>query len=165
MKYERLTKEQLEELHHDFARFLASQQITADEWNTIKREKPHIAEEEIDIFSDLVWEKSLEKVRFLDKIDNKSISSFCFEENEAQMISVLISNNIADLTTSEGLQWLEKNIYSNEVQLFAGEKKLVKERKLEIFDLIKQGVQISDGTIFKILSEIKKQTENNSNIQ
>lgn len=165
MKYERLTKEQLEELHHDFARFLASQQITADEWNTIKREKPHIAEEEIDIFSDLVWEKSLEKVRFLDKIDSQSISSFCFEENKAQMISVLISNNIADLTTSEGLQWLEKNIYSNEVQLFAGEKKLVKERKLEIFDLIKQGVQISDGTIFKILSEIKKQTENNSNIQ
>lgn len=156
MKYERLTKEQLEELHHDFARFLASQQITADEWITIKKEKPHIAEEEIDIFSDLVWEKSLEKVCFLDKIDSQSISSFCFGKNEAQMISVLISNNVADLTTPKGLQWLEKNIYSNEVQMFEGKKKLVKERKLEIFDLIKQGVQISDGTIFKILSEIKK---------
>ena len=37
MKYTRLTKEQLEAMHEDFARFLATQQITADEWQKIKQ--------------------------------------------------------------------------------------------------------------------------------
>ena len=30
-----LTKEQLEELHEEFARFLATQSITADEWDQV----------------------------------------------------------------------------------------------------------------------------------
>ena len=56
MQYTRLTKEQLEELHPEFINFLATQTITAAEWEDIKTNKPKVAEEEIDIFSDLVWE-------------------------------------------------------------------------------------------------------------
>ena len=100
MKYARLTKEQLEALNHEFARFLATQQITADEWNKIKKEKPHIAEEEIDIFSDLVWERSLEKVQFLEKIDSQSVHCFSFEEDIAEMISVVVHNEWAELQGS-----------------------------------------------------------------
>ncbi len=40
MKYRQLTKEQFEELHHDFTEFLASQQIDVKEWEAIKKEKP-----------------------------------------------------------------------------------------------------------------------------
>ncbi len=48
MKYKRLTKEQLEELHEEFINFLATQSITAEEWATLKKEKPEVAEEELD---------------------------------------------------------------------------------------------------------------------
>jgi len=34
---------------------LASQQIDKVEWEQLKEEKPEIAEQEIDIFSDLLW--------------------------------------------------------------------------------------------------------------
>ena len=44
MKYTRLTKEQLEELQPEFVNFLATQSISADEWEEIKREKPAAAE-------------------------------------------------------------------------------------------------------------------------
>ena len=47
MKYRRLTKEQLEELHPEFINFLATQSITAEEWDTLKKKKPEVAEEEI----------------------------------------------------------------------------------------------------------------------
>ena len=50
MKYARLTKEQLEEMHQEFINFLATQSITAEEWEQIKKEKPEAAEEELDIF-------------------------------------------------------------------------------------------------------------------
>ncbi|MDO5105728.1 DUF6495 family protein [Capnocytophaga sp.] len=160
MKYTRLTKEQLEALHHDFARFLATQQITADEWDTLKKEKPHVAEQEIDIFSDLVWEKSLEKVRFLDKIDRQSLHCFHFEKENAKMISIILHNNQIDLTTHEGFEWLQNNIQSPEVELFTGQKTFTNDYKFEIFKLIEQGSQIADGTLFNTLSEyLKNQSE------
>ena len=61
MKYTRLTKEQLEEMHQEFINFLATQSITAIEWDDIKTNKPEVAEEELDLFSDLVWEGVLIK--------------------------------------------------------------------------------------------------------
>ena len=39
MKYTRLTKEQFEELHKEFINFLATQSITAKEWDEIKANK------------------------------------------------------------------------------------------------------------------------------
>ena len=64
MKYARLTKEQFEELHQEFINFLATQSITADEWKKLKIEKPEVAEQELDIFSDLIWEGVLNKVKY-----------------------------------------------------------------------------------------------------
>ena len=61
MKYTRLTKQQLEELHQEFINFLATQSITATEWEMIKLNRPHVAEEELDVFSDLVWEGGASK--------------------------------------------------------------------------------------------------------
>jgi hypothetical protein len=37
MKYSRLTKEQFEEMKQEFINFLATQSITADEWEDIKK--------------------------------------------------------------------------------------------------------------------------------
>ncbi len=59
MKYRQLTKEQFLELHKEFASFLAAQQIDSKEWNKIKKEKPLIAEEKLNVFSDVVWEDGL----------------------------------------------------------------------------------------------------------
>ncbi len=67
MKYQRLTKEQLEELHQEFINFLATQSITAKEWDDIKKNKPEVAEQELDVFSDLIWEGVLSKVEVFRK--------------------------------------------------------------------------------------------------
>ena len=45
MKYSRLTKEQFEELHQEFSTFLATQTIDKAEWDTIKKDKPEVAEQ------------------------------------------------------------------------------------------------------------------------
>jgi hypothetical protein len=66
MKYARLTKEQLEELHPEFITFLATQSIDKKEWDEIKQNKPQVAEQEIDVFSDMIWEKALTNVSHID---------------------------------------------------------------------------------------------------
>src|SRR5690606_4170407 len=80
MKYSRLTKEQFEELHKEFINFLATQSITADEWNDIKQNKPQVAEQELDVFSDLVWEGVLTKVTYIEHISHQQMHLFHLNE-------------------------------------------------------------------------------------
>ena len=65
MKYRQLTKEQFESLHVEFAKFLATQSIDAKEWKQFKKDKPEVAEEEMNIFSDIVWEDVLTKTKYI----------------------------------------------------------------------------------------------------
>ena len=101
MKYRRLTKEQFEELHKEFINFLATQSITAEEWKTIKAEQPKVAEEEMDIFSDLVWEGVLGKVEYLENIAPQHLYLFQVKENTIALIGLKINTQSVDLTTSE----------------------------------------------------------------
>ena len=73
MKYARLTKEQFEEMNAEFSNFLATQAIDKAEWDQIKIEKPEVAEQELDVFSDLVWEGVLSKTEFLEHFSKNHI--------------------------------------------------------------------------------------------
>ena len=92
MKYRILTKEQLVELHEEFSNFLASQQIDAGEWTKIKQEKPAVADEEIAIFSDLVWEGVLTKVAFLDHISEHHINLFKCDETTISRLFIKLND-------------------------------------------------------------------------
>jgi Family of unknown function (DUF6495) len=75
MKYKRLTKEQFEALHQEFATFLASQSIDKQEWDEIKAKKTEVAEQELDVFSDLIWDGVLTNAKFLEHFSKKSYFS------------------------------------------------------------------------------------------
>ena len=90
MKYARLTKEQLDSLQQEFINFLATQTITAQEWQTIKKEQPKVAEQELDIFSDLVWEGALSQAKFLENLSPKLLFLFKIEAQQMSLISVKV---------------------------------------------------------------------------
>ena len=60
MKYKRLASQELEALEKEFINYLATEQITADEWVKMKETTPEKSEELIDVFSDMVYEKAKE---------------------------------------------------------------------------------------------------------
>ena len=89
MKYTRLTKEQFEALHPEFINFLASQSIDKSEWDKIKAEQPEVAEQELDVFSDLIWEGVLTRAEYLEHFSKNHIFLFqCFEKEivSAQLV-------------------------------------------------------------------------------
>ena len=82
MKYRQLTKEQFESLHEDFARFLATQSIDAKEWNQIKEETPKVAEDEMNVFSDVVWDDVLTKTNYVEHFSKTSVNLFKCDKEE-----------------------------------------------------------------------------------
>lgn len=160
MKYTRLSKEQFEALNQEFATFLASQSITKQEWETIKNEKPQLAEEELDIFSDMVWEKVLNKVTFLENNTNQQLSLFKIEDTLIKAIIIRVNDTAINLLTKEGLLWLENNITNNTVEIFTGTKPLTASKNLDIFKLIKQGAVITKGELFKAINKCIPKNKN-----
>lgn len=154
MKYARLTKEQLEELHPEFVRFLASQQIDKAEWETLKNEKPEVAEQEIDVFSDMIWDSVLEKAEWLEHYSKNHIFLFKMDKEGMESIVIHAHTPLADFLTEGGLQWLNENIFSDEVHLTRGKKDFGEDRKAEIFALIEQGAILSDGTLYQQLEDM-----------
>lgn len=153
MKYRQLTKEQFEELHKEFAMFLASQSIDIKEWNTIKKEKPNVAEEELNIFSDLVWDDVLTKTKYLDHYSKTTINLFKCKKETIERIVVKVNWDI-NLFEKRGLDWLLKNTFHNDVEIFKGSKNYEKERNLELFNLIEKGSVISKGELFEEFKKI-----------
>ncbi|MDO6517105.1 DUF6495 family protein [Zobellia uliginosa] len=149
MKYMRLTKQQLEELHQEFINFLATQSITADEWQDIKTNRPQVAEDEIDVFSDLVWEGVLTKVEYLENISEKQMHLFHLTEKEMKLLSVKVMNPEIDLTTSIGFSWFKKNWQSDFVEYLTASKAYSEDRNLDKFKLIQQGAVITKGELYQ----------------
>lgn len=149
MKYTRLTKEQLEELHQEFINFLATQSITADEWATLKTEKPAVAEQEIDVFSDLVWEGVLTQATYLENISSQHMYLFHLREDEMKLIAVKILNESIDITTKEGFAWLQENYSTEEVEILTANKAYSEDRNADKFALLQQGSNITKGQLYQ----------------
>jgi len=154
MKYTRLTKEQLEELHKEFINFLASQSITAEEWANIKKHKPEVAEEELDIFSDLVWEGVLKRVHYLEHISTSQMHLFYCLKNEMHLISIKVKNDAVDLTTKDGFEWLRNNLISEGVEFYTAKKTYTDDKSLDKFNLIEQGATITKGELFNYFEKL-----------
>ncbi len=157
MKYSRLTKEQFEELHQEFINFLATQSITADEWTNIKTNKPEVAEQELDVFSDLVWEGVLNKAMYLEHISPQQIHLFSLGETNMHVIAVKLTIDDKDLSTKEGFNWLRDNLLDDSVEFLQANKTYSEDKNLDKFKLIQQGSNITKGDLFKYFDTLVNQ--------
>jgi hypothetical protein len=154
MKYTRLTKEQLEELNQEFSTFLATQSIDKREWDAIKAEKPEVAEQELDVFSDLIWEGVLSRAEFLEHFSKNHI--FLFHSFDTYVQSIVLKSLVpeVDFLTTEGLQWLSDNMFTEKIEMRVGKKEFTEERNVSLFALIQQGAILSDGQLYTQINSI-----------
>lgn len=148
MKYKRLTKEQFEELHGEFSTFLASQSIDKGEWDKIKVEKPEVAEQELDVFSDLIWEGVLNNTSYLEHFSKNHVFLFHCQEKHIQSIVLKSLDSSVDFMNKEGLQWLSENMFTDNVEIHLGKKEYETDRNSSIFKLITEGAILSDGQLY-----------------
>lgn len=153
MKYQRLTKEQLDALHEEFATFLATQSIDAQKWVEIVAERPSLAEEQLDLFSDMIWDRVLEKVTYLENIAPDYLFLFHIGEEAMHTIIIQILDKSIDVTTKEGFLWLKENMLSESVQIRRGSKQFGEDKLQDVFALIRQGAEITKGILYRAIEE------------
>ncbi len=151
MKYTKLTKEQFEVLNKEFAVFLSAQSIDVKEWSAIKEEKPELADKELDVFSDFVWERVLSKANYLEHFSADSLNLFRCNAEDIERIVVKVNKEGVNLLGKDDFNWFLDNSNDKRIDYLKGQKPYVKERNLEIFDLIQKGSVVSEGVLFEAI--------------
>ena len=154
MKYSRLTKEQFEELHQEFINFLATQSITHEEWTNLKANKPEMAEMELDVFSDLIWEGALNKAEYLEHFAPQHMYLFHLDEANMHAIVINVKNQAIDITTPEGYSWLRENLMDENVEFLQADKEYSEDKNLDKFKMIEQGAVITKGDLFRYFNKL-----------
>ena len=132
---------------------MATQSIDVNEWTTIKNDNPSLAEEEMNLFSDVVWEDVLTRTKYLEHFSPQTINLFKCNDIEMKRIVIKVNKDI-DLLSENGYSWLIENYNNQEVSFLQGSKKYSEERNPEIFDLIEKGSSISEGKLFDFFEKI-----------
>lgn len=150
--YQRLSATELEALKDDFVSFLVVNGIVGSDWEKLKEETPEKAEAFIDQFSEVVYEASLRKARYIMMLDQHHVRCFHCMSEKINMVSLSYAGDeefdFQDITD------LEKLLQDNTVplEIVSVEKDYGKKREHEMFDMIKTGCKITEGKAYKLLA-------------
>ena len=87
-RFRTLTRDELEGLELEFARFLASQGMPVQEWARISAEEPAKVEALIEAFSTMFWETTTSRLTYLERHDGGDTWYFKFGETEANLLRI-----------------------------------------------------------------------------
>lgn len=151
-KYRRLSKVELQELEKEFVEYLIINGIAADDWERLKQEELGKAEDIITLFSDVVFEGILRKVKFLDYYSAYEVKSIQCLADKMVLVGMHSSDPKHDFTDADFIK--EASIHApGGLEVYSSEKEYIKKREEELFELLKGGAIISkDGKLFKALS-------------
>jgi hypothetical protein len=108
------------------------------------------------VFSDLIWDKAITNVRFVDHFSKNHIFLFKCHDTFLESIIVHTSEDSVDFFTTEGLEWLGNNLFSDAVTIQTGKKEVAENRNEEVFKIIENGGIISKGELYIKLTTLIK---------
>lgn len=152
MKYRRLTKEEFEEFHEEFIYFLSANTITGEDWKGIVKDSPEKAEELMDMFSDIAFEKVLTQSEYVERIGESEYMTAYFGEREAEMI--ILRSRASALPTQMTSEEMKIALQNKAIELIQGKKVYSKLREQEMFELVRQGASFSRGELFRQLKSL-----------
>jgi len=153
MKYARLSKEQFESLHEEFALFLATQSIDKKQWDQIKTENLTLTDELLDLFSNMVWDQSLDKITYLENRSDHHLFLFKCLDKRIDLILIQLESNCPSLSEKDYKRWLGEHLTDPQVSIFESNRIFNEDFKKEKFKLMEQGALVTDGATFEDLKK------------
>ena len=148
MIFRRLTDDELEELKDEFVQYLVANGVDADLWEQYKKDETEKAELFVQQFSNVVLQKSLEKVEYLEHRTPSDLKLFYCGKEGIDLIA--LKSSVVDLTNMSEFNAKDfKNI-----EIFKATKPYTKKREVELFELTKKGCQITSHMLYDLLKQM-----------
>ena len=145
MKYRCLTNDELNELEEEFKHFLISNNVYTKEWEELNKKNDKKVVELVEMFSDIVLDKALKNIKYLEHITPQDIKSFKCDKNQMILIGIASKNQLIDFTKDT------LSDFKDDLDIFKTRKDYYKQREVEIFELLQSGCSIINEERFKKL--------------
>lgn len=135
LKYRRLSLGELQDMEAEFIRFLAANTVTGSDWQKTKEESPEKAEQLIELFSDIVFEKILDGVQYLEVKSPQDFKTFHCLEEKILLLGLRVSGDSAiDFTQNQSPAEMMEQVKKTgaQLQLYQAEKSYQPDRRAEI---------------------------------
>lgn len=152
-KFRTLTQEELLLFEQEFREYLAINGIDAEMWKRLKKEEPEKSEKIIEVFADVVFNTVLMKVNYIEHVSTNSLKYFRYDSKGA--ILIVLEGNQVNFSDKESMLKAIGDS-NNKLELYSTSKNYAKTREEEIFDMLKNGCSISDGSMFELLFKVLK---------
>jgi hypothetical protein len=149
--YRELTIEELKHFEQEFKEFLAVNGINSDLWIELKKNDLEKVNQLISSFSDVIYNSVLLKMEYVEFATEKDIKYFYYGKDKAELIG-LESDSVSFLDKDAVLKAIEENKVS--IKAYRTNKEYTQTRESELFTMIKNGCQPSDGKMFNILEKL-----------
>ncbi len=149
--YRDLSLDELKHFEQEFKEFLAVNGIDSDLWLEIKNSNQEKVNQLISSFSDVIYNSVLMKMEYIEFATEHDIKYFFYGKEKAELIG-LQSSEITFEDPKKVLQAIEEKKVS--IKTYKTSKVYTKKREVELFEMLKNGCQPSDGSMFKTLSGI-----------
>jgi hypothetical protein len=140
--YRRLEAEELQHLEKDFVQFLAANSITAEDWRDLMLNKQEQVDHILDLFSNMVWDKILENVRFIEHRTTQEMKVYKFNKDHMELVVLRLKQAGLDLTDGKDIQAIAAgkiDLMAQNPEIFSGKKPYEEDKKREVFNLMESG--------------------------
>ncbi len=158
MKYRLLDKEEFVEMETEFIRFLATRSIPGPDWEKMKTSDPQRVNAYLEEFSDLVFEKILMGVEFLEMKLKDDLKVFRCGKDKIELIGLSVEGaKDIDFTTDQSSEEMMAKFKSSgaQLKLYQAEKPYKGNREKELFAMLEAGCLISKGALFATLEGLR----------
>ena len=158
MKYRILDKEELVEMETEFIRFLATNSIPGPDWEKMKTTQPKRVNSLIEEFSDLVFEKILIGVEFLEMKVKNDVKVFRCGKEKIELIGLSVEGAkdidfTKDQSSADMMASFKKA--GGQLKLYQAEKGYKGNREKELFSMLEAGCVITNGELFTTLEGLR----------
>lgn len=152
MQYKYLTHEELQHLEEELLQFLIVNGIDGSTWNEMNVHEPEKAVKLVGLFSDLVWQRSLEKVKYGELSFQNQFLIFHFADHEIHLIGLRNTCSNQPQSFDAWIKLLQES--PNNIELIHQVKTYKVQREKEIFEMMNNGLLLSEPDKFIFLQNL-----------
>ena len=148
MIFRKLTEDELEELKEEFVQYLVANGVDAELWEQLKKDEPEKSDLFVQQFSNVVFQKSLEKIEYLEHRTPSDVKLFYCGKETIDLIA--LKSSVVDLTNMA--EFNAEDFKS--IEIFKATKPYSKNREVELFEMTEKGCQITTHTLYNLLKQM-----------
>lgn len=153
MNFRLLSRDEMDAFDEDFKHYLIVNGVSNEAWVEMNKNNPEKAQQIVEIYSDIVFQKIYEKVKFLEFRSKNQLLVFSCEKEQIHLIGLGSDDENVDFTDEKKINQSIQQSFAK-IKHFKQSKKYTKKREIELFEMAEKGCIVSTQAFWDKIKQL-----------